>query len=44
MTVKEVITTGLTEWVDYIPVQAVTEVSGKALIADDNGHIPVVFT
>lgn len=33
--------TGLQEWVDYIPVQEVTEVAGKEFRHDDDGHIPV---
>lgn len=28
------------EWVDYIPVQAVTEVAASADRYNDNGHIP----
>lgn len=32
---------GEAEWRDYIPVQAVTEVAGKADRYDNDGHIPV---
>jgi hypothetical protein len=43
MLVREVLTTGLTAWVDYIPIQAVTEVALQANRHADNGHVQVVF-
>lgn len=39
--VAEVNPTGLTEWVDYLPVQAVVEVGEKAYLYENDGHIPV---
>ena len=42
MKVREVDGTGLVEWLDYIPVQAVSEVAAQAYRAESDGHIPVV--
>lgn len=35
-------TTGLTEWVDYIPVQVVTEVPASANSYENDGYIEVI--
>lgn len=36
--------TGLQEWVDYIPVQEVTEVAASANRHEDDGHIQATTT
>jgi hypothetical protein len=39
--VHEVDPTNLVEWVDYIPLQTVTEVAAGVDRYEENGHIPV---